>query len=52
MKAVEIMKAIEEMENSERIKLLELLADKHFGGSPSKQEIERLYYKFWEDDRE
>ncbi|MEK4872234.1 hypothetical protein [Niallia sp. FSL W8-1348] len=49
MKAVEIMKAIEEMENGERIKLLELLAEKHFGGSPSKQEIEKLHYKFWEE---
>lgn len=49
MTAKEIMKAIEEMENGERIKLLELLAEKHFGGSPSKEEITKLHYKFWEE---
>lgn len=39
MTAEEIMKAIEEMDNGERIKLLNLLFDNYFDSRPSREQI-------------
>ncbi|MCC3359111.1 hypothetical protein [Bacillus sp. REN16] len=39
MTAKEIMKAIEEMENGERIKLLNMLFDNYFDSRPPKEQI-------------
>jgi hypothetical protein len=39
MTADEIMKAIEEMENGERIKLLNMLFDNYFDSRPPQEQI-------------
>ncbi|MCT1905262.1 hypothetical protein [Oceanobacillus sojae] len=44
MTADELLKAINEMENGERIKLLKALSEKHFGRKPSIDEIRKLNY--------
>lgn len=41
MTADEIMKAIEEMENGERIKLLNKLFDNYFDSRPSKEQLNK-----------
>lgn len=46
MTAKQILKAIEEMDNGERIKLLSVLAEKHFGRKqPTIEEIAKLNYE-------
>ncbi|MFJ8528377.1 hypothetical protein [Bacillus sp. NPDC094106] len=52
--ADEIMKSIEEMNNSERIKLLGSLFDKYFDNRPPKEELEKEKEKMlWgENDEE
>ncbi|MBM7620191.1 hypothetical protein JOC95_002044 [Bacillus tianshenii] len=45
MTAKQILKAMEEMDNGERIKLLSVLAEKHFGKKPPTiEEIAKLNY--------
>lgn len=44
--AEQILKAMEQMDNDERIKLLDVLAVKHFGfRQPTLEEIEKLNYE-------
>lgn len=45
MTADQILKAMNEMENGERIKLLKALSEKHFGRKPSIDEIRKLNYE-------
>lgn len=54
MTAEEVLKAMEEMDNGERIKLLSVLAVKHFGRKPPTiEEIARLnYIAFYGDEDE
>lgn len=54
MTAEQILKAMDEMDNGERIKLLKIIAVKHFGRKqPTKDEIAKLNYEaFHEDDNE
>lgn len=51
MTADEIMKAIKNMDNGERIKLLDMLFDEYFDNRPPKEvlEKEREYYT-WGDE--
>ncbi|WP_180954339.1 MULTISPECIES: hypothetical protein [Bacillales] len=51
MTAEQILKAMDEMENGERIKLLKILAVKHFGRKqPTKEEITKLNYEAFHGD--
>ncbi|WP_176551149.1 hypothetical protein [Bacillus sp. AFS040349] len=51
MTADEIMKAIEEMDNGERIKLLNMLFDCYFDSRPSKELIQKEKAEFfWGND--
>ncbi|MEW4286728.1 hypothetical protein [Priestia koreensis] len=50
MTANEVLKAIENMENGERIKLLAELSKNHFGGNESLEDIKDLHNKFWDDE--
>lgn len=51
MTAEEIMKVIEEMDNGERIKLLNTLFDHYFDSRPSKEQIIREKEEmFWGED--
>ncbi|MEC2075426.1 hypothetical protein [Metabacillus fastidiosus] len=52
MTANEILKAIEGMDNSERIKLLNELSAKHFGKRPSLEEIRWRDYNAFHGDEE
>jgi len=53
MTADEIIKAIEEMDNGERIKLLNTLFDKYFDSRPSKEQIiKEKEEMFWGTDNE
>jgi hypothetical protein len=53
MNAEEILKAIENMSNGERIKLLHVLSEKHFGRKPTIEEIAKLNYEaMYGDDSE
>lgn len=53
MTADEIMKAIEEMDNGERIKLLNILFDKHFDSRPPKDQIVKEREEmFWGKEEE
>jgi hypothetical protein len=53
MTADEIMKAIEEMDNGERIKLLNKLFDNYFDSRPSKEQIIKEKEEiFWGTDDE
>jgi hypothetical protein len=45
MTAEEILKAMDLMENGERIKLLELLFDKHFDNRPPKEVLDKQRHK-------
>jgi hypothetical protein len=51
--AEQVMKLIENMDNGERIKLLKMLSEKHFGRKPTLEEIQKLNYgAMYEDDTE
>ncbi|MBM7572953.1 hypothetical protein [Aquibacillus albus] len=53
MTAEEIMKAIESMENSERIKLLNKLFDYYFDNRPPKEQIiKEKEEMFWGKDND
>ncbi len=53
MTADEIIEAIEEMDNSERIKLLNKLFDNYFDSRPSKEQIVKEKEKmFWGEDHD
>ncbi|GAA0337448.1 hypothetical protein GCM10008967_29630 [Bacillus carboniphilus] len=53
MTAEEILKAIEEMDNSERIRLLNELFDKYFDSRPPKEQIIKEKEEiFWGTDDE
>lgn len=45
MTAEQLLKAIEEMENGERIKLLDALFHKHFDNRPPKEVMDRERYR-------
>ncbi|CAM4394385.1 hypothetical protein BAMA_13000 [Bacillus manliponensis] len=50
--AEQILKVMDEMDNEEKMKLLQALSRKHFRGELSIEEIQSLHYKFWEDDND
>ncbi|MBD7971090.1 hypothetical protein [Paenibacillus gallinarum] len=53
MTAEQILRAMEEMDNGERIKLLKVLAVKHFGfRQPTLEEIKKLNYEAMYGDDE
>jgi hypothetical protein len=50
MNAEDILREIEQMDNGERIKLLEALFDKHFDNRPPKEVLEREKSRdMWEE---
>jgi len=53
VRAEEFMKALDEMDNAERIKLLSWLFDKYFDNRPPKHVIEEeLEKEIWGEDDE